>query len=67
MSVLDGLMDFLALKAKPARKDENEDEYTLPVLGIGDFPMSDALLRRKQCEELCKRYGLQSSKEGGFV
>ena len=68
MSVLDGLLDFLTLKTKPARKDEsNEDEYTIPVLGVGDFLMTDALMRRKQCEELRRRYGLAASKDGEFI
>lgn len=68
MSVLDGLLDFLTLKAKPARKDENnEDEYTIPVLSVSDFQMTDALIRRRQSEELRKRYGLMASKEGEFI
>ena len=68
MGVLDGLLDFLSLKGKPSDKDKDEsDEYTLETLAIGSFPMTDALARRKQYDELCSRYGITRGKEGGFV
>lgn len=66
MSVFDGLLNFLSLKGKPSEKEES-DEYTLETLAIGSFPMTDALLRRKQYEELCSRCGVTRGKEGGFI
>ena len=68
-----GILSFLKPKKVPTPKvwdeeDETPDEeYKLPVLSMGQFPMTDELRRRQQNEELKRRYGVRSVKEGSFL
>lgn len=68
-----GILSFLKPKKVPAPMggDEEEEipdeEYQLPVLQMGKFPMTAELRRRQQDEELKRRYGVHSAKEGSFL
>lgn len=53
-------------RKKKNKKEAEKDEYTLPELHLGDFEMSSELYRRRLDEELKKRFGVKTVKQGTF-
>lgn len=56
-------------KAKPTFLHEAEanDDYRLPVLSRASIQMTADLLQRQQDEQLQRKYGICTVKEGHFV
>ena len=60
---------------KPKRKTESpflcegevDDEYLIPILSRKSVQMTEELLRRQQDEQLLKKYGSRTEKEGFFI
>jgi len=50
----------------PTDKEAPDEEYKLPDLSKGDFPMTEELRIRQQDEQLSRRYGVHIKKEGCY-
>lgn len=69
------ILDFLRCKAKkkPILSEEDkknalfDEEYQLPKLSRRDFTMTEKMQRRKEDEELIKKYNIHLEKKGEFI
>ena len=52
---------------EPEKNDLPDEEYKIPVLKRAEFEMTEELLRRKENEELLKRYGIILTNAGEFI
>lgn len=66
-----GIFDFLILKNRKVPKDfvpaDENDDYLMPTLARGDIDMTDELIARRMNENLRKKYGIPSEKEGNYI
>ena len=68
-----GIFELFKIRPKNKQTEERmndalpDEEYPFPHLEQGEFPMTEELFRRKENEELLKRYGIVLDKEGEFV
>ena len=68
-----GILDVFKFRPKEKQKDERpienlpDEDYPFPHLEKGEFSMTEELFRRKENEELLKRYGIALEKTGEFV
>lgn len=58
------------LRKKPTKEnpvDTSKDDYVLPQLEKGSYKMNEELFRRKENEELLKKYGIVPEKTGQML
>lgn len=64
-------MGILNLWRKKPNKENpvaiSEDDYVLPQLEKGGYKMNEELFRRKEDEELLKKYGIVPEKTGQML
>lgn len=64
-------MGILNLLRKKSNKENpvaiSEDDYVLPQLEKGGYKMNEELFRRKEDEELLKKYGIVPEKTGQML
>lgn len=51
----------------PPEADLPDEEFQLPTLARGNFSMTEELRRRQMEEQLKRRYGISTEKEGSVV
>lgn len=50
-----------------AAENDTDEEYQLPSLHRAPFPMTDEVIRRREEEQLRKRYNLPPQKDGVYL